>query len=163
MTPWTVAYHAPLSMGFSRQEYWNGLPFPSSRKRFSLVLSESESSVLLSVTPWTVESMNSPGQDTGVGSPSLLQGIFPTQGLNPGLPHYRQIFLPAEPPGKPKNTGVGSLSLLQGIFLTQESNQSRQILCQLSYEGSLPKAKCWVNPTELQNPGDDLVKLLIDS
>ena len=27
-TPWTVAYHAPLTMGFSRQEYWSGLPFP---------------------------------------------------------------------------------------------------------------------------------------
>ena len=31
VTPWTVAYQAPLSMGFSRQEYWNGLPFPSPR------------------------------------------------------------------------------------------------------------------------------------
>ena len=29
-TPWTLAYQALLSMGFSRQEYWNGLPFPSS-------------------------------------------------------------------------------------------------------------------------------------
>ena len=29
MTPWTVAYLAPQSMGFSRQEYWSGLPFPS--------------------------------------------------------------------------------------------------------------------------------------
>ena len=29
MTPWTVAYQAPPSMGFSRQEYWSGLPFPS--------------------------------------------------------------------------------------------------------------------------------------
>ena len=29
MTPWTVAYQAPPSMGFSRQEYWTGLPFPS--------------------------------------------------------------------------------------------------------------------------------------
>ena len=28
-TPWTVAYQAPLSMGFSRQQYWSGLPFPS--------------------------------------------------------------------------------------------------------------------------------------
>ena len=28
-TPWTIAYQAPLSMGFSRQEYWSGLPFPS--------------------------------------------------------------------------------------------------------------------------------------
>ena len=29
VTPWTVAYQASLSMGFSRQEYWSGLPFPS--------------------------------------------------------------------------------------------------------------------------------------
>ena len=28
-TPWTVAHQAPLSMGFSRQEYWSGFPFPS--------------------------------------------------------------------------------------------------------------------------------------
>ena len=30
-TPWTVAYHAPQFMEFSRQEYWSGLPFPSPR------------------------------------------------------------------------------------------------------------------------------------
>ena len=36
--------------------------------------------------PW-----NSPGQNTGVGSLSLLQGIFPTQGSNSGLPHCGQI------------------------------------------------------------------------
>ena len=29
VSPWTVAHQAPLSMGFSRQEYWSGLPFPS--------------------------------------------------------------------------------------------------------------------------------------
>ena len=28
-TPWTVAYQAPPSVGFSRQEYWSGVPFPS--------------------------------------------------------------------------------------------------------------------------------------
>ena len=33
-TPWTVAHQAPLSMEFSRQEYWSGLPFPSSRGSF---------------------------------------------------------------------------------------------------------------------------------
>ena len=38
-------------------------------------------------SPW-----NSPGQNTGVGSCSLLQGIFPTQGLNPGLLHWGQIW-----------------------------------------------------------------------
>ena len=30
VTPWTVAYQAPQSVGFSRQEYWSGLPFPGS-------------------------------------------------------------------------------------------------------------------------------------
>ena len=38
-------------------------------------------------SPW-----NSPGQNTGVGSLSLLQGIFPTQGSNPGLLHCRRIL-----------------------------------------------------------------------
>ena len=37
-------------------------------------------------------SWNCPGQSTGVGSISLLQGIFPTQNSNPGLPHCRQIL-----------------------------------------------------------------------
>ena len=31
-TPWTAAYQAPPSMGFSRQEYWSGLPLPSPRR-----------------------------------------------------------------------------------------------------------------------------------
>ena len=76
-----------------------------------------------------------------MGSLSLLQGIFPTQGLNPGLPHGRQFFLPAEPRGKPENTGVDSLSLFQRIFPTQEWDRGllhcRQILYQLRYQGSL--------------------------
>ena len=45
---------------------------------------------------------------------SLIQGIFPTQGSNPGLPALQADSLPAEPQVKPKNTRVGSLSLLQG-------------------------------------------------
>ena len=69
---------------------------------------------------------------------ALLQEIFPTQGLNPGL--LQADSLPSEPPGKLKNTRMGSLSLLQGIFLTQELNQvllhCKQILYQLSYQGS---------------------------
>ena len=35
---------------------------------------------------------DSPGKNTGVGCHALLQGLFPTQGLNPGLPHCRQIL-----------------------------------------------------------------------
>ena len=45
-----------------------------------------------------------PGNNTGVGCHFLLQGVFPTQGLNPGLPHCRQMFLPSEPPGKSLKT-----------------------------------------------------------
>ena len=48
-TTWNIAHQAPLSMRFFRQEYWSGLPFPSS-------------------------------------------GIFPTQGLNLGILHHRQIY-----------------------------------------------------------------------
>ena len=84
--------------------------------------------------------LNFPGQNNGMGSLSLLQGIFPTQGSNRGLLHCRQNSLPAEPQGKPKNTGVSSLSLLQRIFPTKETNWGllhyRQILYQLSYQGS---------------------------
>ena len=63
----------------------------------------------------------------------------------PRSPALQADSLPAEPPGKPKNTGVGSLSLLQWIFPTQELNQRllhcRQILYQLSYQGSLKFAE----------------------
>ena len=85
-------------------------------------------------SPW-----NSSGQNTGVGSLSLLQGIFPTR-IEPRSPALQADSLPAKPQGKPKNTGVGSLSLLQWIFPTQELNQGllhfRQIVYQLSYQGS---------------------------
>ena len=50
---------------------------------------------------------DSPGKNTGVGCHALLQGIFPVQGWNPGLPHCRQIPSLTEPPGKP-NQGFGS-------------------------------------------------------
>ena len=55
--------------------------------------SESRSVMSVSLQPHGLySSWNSPGQNTGVGSLSLLQGLFPTQGLNPGLPHCRWIY-----------------------------------------------------------------------
>ena len=62
--------------------------------------------VWLFVTPWTVAHQaplpwDFPSKNTGVGNHSLLQGIFPTQGLNPGLLHYRQILYCLSQPGKP--------------------------------------------------------------
>ena len=55
-------------------------------------------------SPW-----NSPGQNTGVGGLSLLQGIFPTQGLNPGLPHCRRILYQLSYEGSPS---IKSTSLI---------------------------------------------------
>ena len=124
MTPWTVARQAPLSMEFSRQEYWSWLSFPSPArlpdpwiKPTSHALaggffttsatweahsyeSKSESRSVVSdslrlhelYSPW-----NSPGQNTGIGSHSLLRGIFPTQGSKPGLPHCRWILYQLSP------------------------------------------------------------------
>ena len=86
-------------------------------------------------SPW-----NSPGQNTGVGSFSLLQGIFPTQGSNLGLPHCRCILYQLSHEGGPRILEWVAYPLLQRIFLTQESNwgllRCRRILYQLSYQGS---------------------------
>ena len=61
--------------------------------RFREVKSESRSVASDSLRPHGLYSpWNSPGQNTGVGSCSLLQGIFPTQGSNPGLLHCRWIL-----------------------------------------------------------------------
>ena len=56
----------------------------------------SEAKVTQSLNPW-----NSPGQNTRVGSLFLFQGIFPTQGSNPGLPHCRWILYQLSQRGRP--------------------------------------------------------------
>ena len=58
---------------------------------------------------------NSPGQNAGVGSHSLLQGIFPTQGSNPGLPHCRQILY---------HLNQGSLRILEWVAYPFSSRSS---------------------------------------
>ena len=65
--------------------------------------SESRSVVSHSLRPHGLHSpWNSPGQNTGVGSRSLLQGIFPSQGSNPGLPHCGQILYQLSHKGSPR-------------------------------------------------------------
>ena len=53
-------------------------------------------------SPW-----NSPGQNTGVSTLSLLQGIFPIQGSNSGLPHCRQILYQLSHKGSPTKMKFG--------------------------------------------------------
>ena len=74
--------------------------FITNQSNSNLYWSESESHSVVSYSlysPW-----NSPGQNTGVGSLSHLQGIFPTQGSNPGLLHYRQILYQLSHKGSPR-------------------------------------------------------------
>ena len=91
------AHQAPLSLGFSRQEHWSGLPFPSPMHE-SEKWKWSRSVVPDSYRPYGLQPTrllhpwDFPGNSTGVDCHCLLQRIILTQGLNPGLPHCRQTF-----------------------------------------------------------------------
>ena len=74
--------------GFSRQEYCSGLPWPPPGDLPDPGIEPRSPALQADSLP-----SESPGEpNTGVGSHSLLQGIFPTQGLNLGLLHCRQII-----------------------------------------------------------------------
>ena len=68
--------------------------------------------------PW-----NSPGRNTGVGSLSLLQGISPTQGSNPSLPHCRWILYQLSHKGSPRILGWVAYPFSRGS--SQPRNRTR--------------------------------------
>ena len=82
---------------------------------------------------------NSLGKNNGVGSLSLLQKIFPTQGSNPGVPHCGEILYQLSHRGSPGILEWAAYPFSR-VFPTQESNRGllhcKQILYQLSYQGS---------------------------
>ena len=145
VTPWTVAYYAPPSMRFSKQEYWSGLPFPSpedlpdpgskytykdnliTKKLYQLTLFARDFSPVHGLHLWgyafillsfivsmlllllshsshvrlcatlRTAACQAPlsmgfSKSVRVRCHVLLQGIFPTKGLNPGLLHCRKIL-----------------------------------------------------------------------
>ena len=113
VTPWTAAHKAPQSMGFSRQEYWSGLPCPPSRvfpTQGSIQVSRIVGRFFLLFEP--------PGKpkNTRVGSLSLLQGNFPTQELNWGLLHCRWILYQLSYPGSPYSTAAAAAKSLQSCL-----------------------------------------------
>ena len=91
-TPWTAASQAPLSVGFSRQEYQHGLPCPSPGDLPNPGIEPR--SPTMQVDSLSSEPTGKP-KNTGVGSLSLLQGISPTQESNWGVLCCRQIIPPA--------------------------------------------------------------------
>ena len=76
-TPWTVAYQAPLPMGFSRQEYWSGLPLPSPNKDNNFILNSCALIFILASSPFH----------------RILQAIYKSE-------------LPCPPPGDHPNPGT---------------------------------------------------------
>ena len=99
VTPWTAAYQAPLSMRFSRQEYWSGVPSPSPALSTSRVQCKVHCSLLKHLNhvqlfstlparllcPWDF-----PGKSTGVGCHCLLCRCFLLL-----LSHFRRVQLRA--------------------------------------------------------------------
>ena len=98
-------YKSPTQRFMSFFNYGKFSVFISLNINFLPSFRESESRSIVSnslqahglYSPW-----NSPGQNTGVGSLSLLQGIFPTQGSNPGLWHCGQILYQLSHKGSPR-------------------------------------------------------------
>ena len=87
LTLWTGAHRAPLSMGFSRQESWSGLPCPSPVDLPNPGIEPKSPTLQADSLPTEL-----PGkpENTGVGSLSLLQGNFAAQKLNQPLLHWRR-------------------------------------------------------------------------
>ena len=77
--------------------------------------------------------MDSSGQNSGVGSLSLLQEVFPTQGLNPGLTHYRRILYQLSHQGSP-----GILEWVAYPFSSRSSNPGVKPRSPALQEDSLP-------------------------
>ena len=96
---------------------------------------------------------NSPGQNTGVGSLSLLQGIFPTQGSNPGLPLCRRILYHLSHQASPRILEWGAYP-----FSSRSSQPRNQtgVFCIAgrfftSWASREALGKCW-----LREDGDDV-------
>ena len=129
-----VAYQAPPSTEFSRQEYWSGLPFPSPGDLLDPGIEPRtptlQADALLSEPPGTPCLTPAAAAKSLQSCPTLCN---PIDGSPPGSPIPGELSR--------KNTGVGCHFHLQGIFLTQGSNpvlpHCRQTLYCLSHQGSL--------------------------
>ena len=81
---------------------------------------------------------HSPSKNTGVGCHALLQGIFPTQGSNPGLPHCRRILCRLNHQGSPP--GIGQVEIVEG----RQQEGTRGMLRVLSLAAAVLARGLWV-------------------
>ena len=123
VTPWTLQ-----SVEFSRPEYWSGWPFHSPEglpnpgteprsptlqvdslpaepqgKPTYVKVKESESHSVVSVTPWTTQSMEFSRPEYWSGWPFPSPGDLPNPGIEPRSPISQADSLPVEPQGKPRH------------------------------------------------------------
>jgi len=129
--------------------------------------SESHSVVSNSLQPHGLYSAwNSPGQNTGVGSLSLLQGIFPTQGSDPGLPHCRRILYQLSHQGNPRILECVAFPFSRGSSQPRDQTQVsriagrfftswaiRELLSHKKKNRITPSAVTWMDP-ETVIPGE---------
>ena len=106
VSPWTVACQAPLSMGFSRQEYWSELPCPPPGDLLNPGIKPN--SPTLQLDPLLSE-LPGKSKKTRVGSISLFPGNRVNPGTEPESPALQADSLPAELPGKPDITYMWNL------------------------------------------------------
>ena len=102
-TPWTAAPRLLCPWGFSRQEYWSGLPCPPPGDLPNPGMEPRSPALQADFLP-----SKPPGKpkNTGLGSLFLLQGIFPTQELNWGLLPCRWILHQLSPPLSPLHSFI---------------------------------------------------------
>ena len=108
-TPWTAAYQAPLSMGFSRQEYWSGVPLPSPNQNTLLLLLLSRfSRVRLCSTPLTAAHQAPPS--LGFSRQEHWSGFLLGE-------KYKPLFgdFPGDSAGKESAWNAGDLGLIPGL------------------------------------------------
>ena len=103
-----------MTPDFTERAVWSGKQW--SRAKTEVKWSESQSVVSSSLRLHGLYSLwNSPGQKTGVGSLSLLQGILTTQGSNPGLLRCRQILYHLSHKGSPRILEWGAYPFSKGF------------------------------------------------
>ena len=88
---------------------------------------------------------DSPGQNTGVGCHALLQGTFPTQGSNPGLPHCRQIFQHLNHQVSPEENIIYAKRIEELLRLRMRNTRGKKLIIEWfdKSTGSLQKLINW--------------------
>ena len=109
-TPWTAAYQAPLSMGFSRQEYWSGSPVPSPNNWWVGFKLEKAMAPHSSTLAWKIPWAEEPGGLHSMGSLRVRHDWATSLSLFTFL-HWRRkwqptpVFLPGESQGRLPSMG----------------------------------------------------------